>query len=49
MTEAEVAEWLAEMFEFEYCSECHYDAVAHVVVAGPFGEPFAYCLDRGEK
>ncbi len=36
-------EWLAELFEFEYCAECEGDAQHHTVCGGPFGNFFARC------
>lgn len=37
------AEFLADLFEFEYCSECGGDAQHHTVCIGPFGLFFARC------
>lgn len=37
-------EFLEQMFEFEYCSECGRDAPDHTAVIGPMGQWFAYCL-----
>lgn len=36
-------EWMAKLFEFEYCAECGGDAEDHIPCAGPFGLPFAMC------
>jgi hypothetical protein len=38
-----VAQFLREMFEFEYCGECSQDAANHTVVMGPTGSWFALC------
>lgn len=35
--------WLRDLFEFEYCPECHGDAEDHIACEGPFGLPFAMC------
>lgn len=37
------AEWLAELFEYEYCAECSGAACHHTVVGSPLGHPFARC------
>ena len=43
MTENEQAEWLEDLFEYEYCAECGGDAKHHTVCIDPFGNPFARC------
>jgi hypothetical protein len=37
-------QFLREMFEFEYCSECGQDARQHTCVIGPTGGWFALCM-----
>lgn len=36
-------EFSSELFEFEYCTECHGDAEDHIPCIGPFGSWFAMC------
>jgi hypothetical protein len=43
MAKRQVAKWLKEQFEWEWCHECGGDACDHVVMQGPFGLPFAMC------
>lgn len=38
------AEFLAELFEFEFCDECGGDAEHHRVVYDPLGNLFAQCI-----
>lgn len=40
--------WLAELFEFELCSDCGRDADAHDCIPSPFGHPFARCCFEPE-
>ena len=43
------AEWLEDLFEFEYCAECGGDAEDHEVCIVPgMGTYFARCLRTGE-
>ena len=35
--------FMQDLFEFEYCCECHRDMEHHQVVLGPFGNWFARC------
>jgi hypothetical protein len=37
-------EFADELFEFEYCAECHGDIKDHAFVIGPFGRWFALCM-----
>ena len=42
------AEWLADLFEFEYCAECGGDACDHTAI--PFlGNWFARCNKEPEQ
>lgn len=43
MSKKDFIAWLAEQFEYEYCSECGGDSDDHLVCSGPFGLPFAMC------
>lgn len=38
-------EWLKELFEYEVCAECGWDADHHIVILSPVGNFFAMCLD----
>lgn len=40
------AEWLTDLFEFEFCAECHQDAAEHWVGPDPLGLRHAYCKWR---
>jgi hypothetical protein len=43
------AEWLDDLFEFEFCAECGGDAEDHEVCIVPgMGTFFARCLRAGE-
>lgn len=42
-TQQTQAEFLAQLFEFEYCPECGGDSQHHTVCGGPFGNYFARC------
>ncbi len=40
-------QWLKKLFEYEYCAECHGDAVDHDAI--PFnGNWFARCKDNAQ-
>lgn len=39
----EAKQFLAELFEFEYCAECEGDAQHHTVCLTPMGTLFARC------
>lgn len=39
------AQWLAELFEFEVCAECGWDADRHIVSPDPLGNHHAWCAD----
>lgn len=44
MTKAKIAaDFLAELFEYEYCAECEGDAQHHTVCVTPIGNLFARC------
>lgn len=40
-----VNEWLAQLFEYEVCHECGWDADRHEMGPDPLGLPHAWCVD----
>ncbi len=40
--------WLEELFEFDYCSECHGDIEDHNVIIDILGNYFAKCKNNSK-
>jgi hypothetical protein len=46
ITYADMVKGIVRVFDYQYCDECGRDLDRHIIVPGPFGNPFAMCLER---